>query len=328
MAWRQANLPGLARRRERRRVRDVRGRGRARAWSCSTCCTASRRSRPTTSRCAGTARPASAARAAWRSTASRSSSCMTRMNSFAAGRDDHGPAAQDVPGDQGPRHRRLLELRAEQAHPAVQAAAARRRRQATGCTRKTSIACRSSASASSASCARTSATCCATATSKDKFVGPRFMIRLAQPRDAPARHRRSHPGDQATSSARACATSRVLHRGVPRAHRHHRQRHHPAQGARGRSLLRSRRGILNALGGGNKKEPAPALKPDPWNGSTKNTIPTQPHEGAAREHGRRVHRGHSCSLWTSVYRGSGRNTSPLAGSTRRTPSRSQRSVCW
>ena len=56
---------------------------RARAWSCSTSSTASRPARPTTSRCAGTARPASAARAAWRSTASRSSSCMTRMNDYA-----------------------------------------------------------------------------------------------------------------------------------------------------------------------------------------------------------------------------------------------------
>ena len=45
------------------------------------------------------------------------------------GRDDHRPAAEDVPGDQGPGHRRLLELRAEQAHPAVHAAPARRRRQ-------------------------------------------------------------------------------------------------------------------------------------------------------------------------------------------------------
>jgi hypothetical protein len=37
-------------------------------------------------------------------------------------RDGHGPAAQDVPPDQGPRHRRFLELRAEQADPAAEAA--------------------------------------------------------------------------------------------------------------------------------------------------------------------------------------------------------------
>ena len=37
------------------------------------------------------------------------------------GRDDHRPALEDLPGHQGPRLRRLLELRAEQAHRAVQA---------------------------------------------------------------------------------------------------------------------------------------------------------------------------------------------------------------
>ena len=43
-------------------------------------------------------------------------------------RDHHLPAAQDVPGDEGSRHRRVVELRAEQADPEVQAQAARRRR--------------------------------------------------------------------------------------------------------------------------------------------------------------------------------------------------------
>ena len=44
----------------------------SRAWSCSMRCTRSRRAAPTTWPCAGTARPASAARARRRSTASRS----------------------------------------------------------------------------------------------------------------------------------------------------------------------------------------------------------------------------------------------------------------
>ena len=75
-------------------------------------------------------------------------------------------AAQDVPGDQGPRHRRVVELQAEQADPDVQAAAARTPTARIGCIKKTSIACRSSASASSATCARTSATCCVIATAQ------------------------------------------------------------------------------------------------------------------------------------------------------------------
>ena len=55
------------------RVRGLHDRRSPRAWSCSTPSTRSRPSRPTTSPCAGTARPASAARARPRSTASRGS---------------------------------------------------------------------------------------------------------------------------------------------------------------------------------------------------------------------------------------------------------------
>ena len=47
---------------------------------------------------------------------------------FAAGRADHGHADEDVPADQGPGHRRLVQLRGREEDPAVQAAAARGRR--------------------------------------------------------------------------------------------------------------------------------------------------------------------------------------------------------
>ena len=57
----------------RRAVRGLHDAGVARAWWCSTRSTRSRPSRRTTSRCAGTARPASAARARPRSTAAPSS---------------------------------------------------------------------------------------------------------------------------------------------------------------------------------------------------------------------------------------------------------------
>ena len=71
-----------------------------------------------TSRAAGTARRASAARAAPRSTASRGLMCMTRMNTFTPGETDHGRADEDVPAHPGPRHRRLLQLREGQDDPA------------------------------------------------------------------------------------------------------------------------------------------------------------------------------------------------------------------
>ena len=74
---------------------------------------------------------------------------------------------------------------------------------------------------------------------KDKFVGPRFMIRLAHARDAPARHRRSHPADPHAVRLGHVQHQQVLHRRVPGAHQHHGQRDHPAQGAGGGSLLRS-----------------------------------------------------------------------------------------
>ena len=60
-----------------------------------------------------------------------------------------------------------------------------------------------------------------------------------RPRDEPARRRGSHPGDPQGVRLGLLQHHAVLHRGLPRAHQHHRQRHHPAQGARGGPLLRS-----------------------------------------------------------------------------------------
>ena len=84
------------------------------------------------------------------------------------------------PLDQGPRDRRLVELRGEEKHQALQAeAAGRGRRHVADGAGRTSIACRSSASASSASCARTSATCCATTRCSTQFAGPRHLVYAA-----------------------------------------------------------------------------------------------------------------------------------------------------
>ena len=60
-------------------------------------------------------------------------------------------------------------------------------------------------------------------------------------RDAPARHQRPPRAGPGQGRARLLQHHQVLHRGLPRAHPHHGQRPHPAQGARGDRELRSGR---------------------------------------------------------------------------------------
>ena len=71
----------------------------------------------------------------------------------------------------------------------------------------------------------------------EEFIGPRFFTYAAalemHPLDSVDRV--SRPEEQAQH--RLLQHHQVLHRGVPRTHQDHRQRHHPAQRARGRSVL-------------------------------------------------------------------------------------------
>ena len=98
--------------------------------------------------------------------------CMSRLNSIDLNAAGDGRADADVPADQGPGHRRVVELPRQEGAEEVQAAQARcRRRHLADGSSATSIACRNSASASSASCARTSATCCAITTSTRSSSG-------------------------------------------------------------------------------------------------------------------------------------------------------------
>ena len=131
-------------------------------------------------------------------------------------------------------------FRGQEGHPEVRAAPGRcaRRHLADGAAR-TSIACRSSASASSASCARTSATCCATTTSTtsssargSSSTRPRWRCTRSTP--ATGSGALKDQDGIGYCNITKCCTERV-----PRAHPHHRQRDHPAQGAGRRSLLRS-----------------------------------------------------------------------------------------
>ena len=74
----------------------------------------------------------------------------------------------------------------------------------------------------------------------DEFVGPRFLVHVAQlemhPLDTDDRTRMLKERDR----HRLLQHHEVLHGGLPRAHHDHRQRDHPAQGARGGSVLSTR----------------------------------------------------------------------------------------
>ena len=72
----------------------------------------------------------------------------------------------------------------------------------------------------------------------DKYYGPRFMVRLASLDMHPLDGDRPHRPDRRRGRHRPLQHHQVLHRGLPRGHPHHRQRDHPAEGARRRRALR------------------------------------------------------------------------------------------
>ena len=175
--------------------------------------------------------------------------CMTRIDDFPLDAADHRRADEDVPAHQGPGHRRLVELRGQQEDPAVQAAQADAPTAPGACSRRTSTASRSSASASSASCARTSATSCATTSTRSAS-----RARASSSASRAWRCIRSTPRTalellKDERGHRLLQHHQVLHRGLPRAHPHHRQRHHPAEGARrGPTTTTRSRGLAQAAG--------------------------------------------------------------------------------
>ncbi len=166
--------------------------------------------------------------------------CMTRLNELDLDEPVTDRADADLSGDQGPGHRCIVEFSRKAERQEVLAAACRMRRMEPGaCSRQTSSACRNSASASSAFCARTCATCCAIIRCSSSSSGPRYLVYAAalemHPLDA---------GDRAKELKqrtwhRLLQHHEVLHEGVPGEHHDHRQRDHSAEGARGRSALRS-----------------------------------------------------------------------------------------
>jgi succinate dehydrogenase / fumarate reductase iron-sulfur subunit len=83
---------------------------------------------------------------------------------------------------------------------------------------------------------------------KPEFFGPRFFVRLAEldmhPLDTVDRRELIR-----ARAASASATSRSAAPRCARAHQDHGQRHHPAEGTRGRRPLRPVLWVLRKLGG-------------------------------------------------------------------------------
>ena len=73
----------------------------------------------------------------------------------------------------------------------------------------------------------------------DEFIGPRFLVYAANLEMNPLDTEDRWACAQGRARHRLLQHHEVLHQGVSGAHSHHRQRHHSAQGACGRSLLRS-----------------------------------------------------------------------------------------
>ena len=73
---------------------------------------------------------------------------------------------------------------------------------------------------------------------KPKYAGPRFFIRFAELEMHPLDVNDRRELASSTCRAESVQHHEVLHRGVPRAHQDHRQRHHSDERARGRRPLR------------------------------------------------------------------------------------------
>ncbi len=73
---------------------------------------------------------------------------------------------------------------------------------------------------------------------QSQYFGPRFMVRVASLEMHPLDAARPDAPPRGRRRRRALQHHEVLRRRLPRAHQDHRQRDHPAQGARGRQPLR------------------------------------------------------------------------------------------
>ncbi len=189
--------------------------------------------------------------------------CMTRLDRSTSTQPVTIEPMQAFPLDHGPRHRRVVELRGEEDDQAVQAAHARRagrhlahepgrRRPRAGVPQVHRV-----------------------------LPVPGRLPRPARPPQARRVHRPALPASTPPRSRCTRSTPRtasadlkddarhrllqhhqVLHEGLPRAHHDHRQRDHPAEGARGRSVLRPGDEVVPDVYGIASSLPASSFQPD------------------------------------------------------------------
>ena len=203
----------------------------SRAWSCSTRCSRSSAARRRISPCAGTARPRSAARAAPRSTAGRGLMCKTRLDRLPADRPIrveplHAfPIVRDLVTDVSWNYEVNKRIAPFTPKP-----------DATWPISQEDVD-RMSEFRKCIECFLCQDVCHVLRDhDHEPLLRPRFLVRIAclkctRSTRRPDRHRRAR-------RASASATSRSAAPRSARGHPHHRQRDHPAQGARRRPALR------------------------------------------------------------------------------------------
>ena len=225
------------------------------AWSCSTRSTGSRRTRRPTSRCAGTARRPSAARAAPRSTASRRSCARRASPTSPAGEPitvepiKTFPLISDLVTDVSWNYE--VNSRIPPFTPPADAP-----QEAGAGSRRTSSASQEFRKCIECFLCQDVCHVLRNHETKNAVPGPALPGARGRARDAPDGQgdRLALPQDEARH--RLLQHHQVLHRGLPGAHQDHRQRHHPAQGARRRRYYDPLQAAWRAIAGTGRRRPA------------------------------------------------------------------------
>ena len=161
--------------------------------------------------------------------------CKTRLDDLPADRPSRVAPAARVPDHPRPRQRRLVELRGEQAHPAVHAEAGRRLAR---CSRRTSTGSQEFRKCIECFLCQNVCHVLRDHHAQEPLLRPALPRPHRGARDAPARHRRPHRAREGRGGHRPLQHHEVLHGGLPGGDQDHRQRDHPAEGARRRPALR------------------------------------------------------------------------------------------
>ena len=221
------------------RVQGLHDRGRARAWSCSTPSTRSRPSRPTTSPCRWNCKAGKCGSCSAEINGMPKLMCMTRLNDLPLDEPVTVEPMQAFPLDPRPGHRRVVELRVKKK---IKPFKPRKPDAPDGTWRmQQDDIDRVQEFRKCIECFLCQDVCHVLRDhhKHDEFIGPRFLVYAAALEMHPLDTEDRVAGAEEGARHRLLQHHQVLHEGLPRAHHDHRQRDHPAQGTRGRSLLRS-----------------------------------------------------------------------------------------